>query len=156
MDVMNNLMQAKDPIENETTLDKSGLSRGEGPMSHRGEASSQTLGREFREVINKGNRSKLRDELSTLNFRDKGNNRIVESGYVYCPQTVSLNDVTDEILKMRPKLFKEGDGKAIRARGRIRIRFFNRGEDLLFRVRDHQNRIFIRGDQSPLVPEIRR
>ena len=52
MDVMDNFMQAEDPIQDEATLEKSRLNRGEGPMSHRGEASGQTLGREFGEVIN--------------------------------------------------------------------------------------------------------
>ena len=48
-------------------------------MSSRCKTRREALGREFGNVIDKGNRTKLRDELRSLDFRDKGDDRIAKS-----------------------------------------------------------------------------
>ena len=110
---MNDLMQTEDPIQAETPIDKGRLSRGESAVSHRGKRRGQALGWEIGKVINKSNRSKLGNELCTLNLGNERDNNI-EPGDVHHPQTKSLNNRTDKSLELGPEILKKGIEKPFR------------------------------------------
>lgn len=77
-------------------FDKGGLIGGESTVSNRSETRGVAFGGKFREVVDQGNRSELRDEIRTLDFWDEGDNSVVKPRYVNRTQTESLDDRTNK------------------------------------------------------------
>ena len=69
--IMHNFMKAKNPIQNETTFNKSRLKRADGTMSNGGKARGEPLSRELSKIVNESNWSKLGNQLGSFNFRNK-------------------------------------------------------------------------------------
>ena len=69
-------------------------------MSNRGETVRKTFSRKLGEVIDQRNRPELGNQLSTLNFRDQGDHRIVEARYINGAQTKALNNMTDQLSQL--------------------------------------------------------
>ena len=93
---MDDLMQVEDPIKDKMTFDKGRLIKRKGAVSHWSKASGQTFGRELGKIIDQSNRSELRNQFGSFNFRDKGNQNVIQTGNVNSPQTKALDNSTNQ------------------------------------------------------------
>ena len=74
-----------------------------------GKARGEPLGREFSEIIDQGNRTKLRDQVSTFDFRNERDDIIIKTGNIHRPKPKTLDDLTNENPQLRSEFLKEGN-----------------------------------------------